>query len=214
MPRDYKPVGFVHRGIFMAKTITSKELNAAKLSNRTQGDYNLLKKVIKSHPRIANADITEVFMKIAVIDSTNTTHLSTAKDKISLKELAKIIMGIKDIDERIKKGDAKVVEIIVERTKKKYDYNPFSFATKFCCYHNRFVYGRDDYSIYDSRVKKKLPDYEGCTATKNKLNTWRNNGEYEKFNDCVWSVLETNKLTGEKFPRQKLDRLLWSKTAD
>ena len=199
----------------MAKKITSKKLNAAKLSNGTQGDYDLLKEVIKKHSAIANADITEVFMKIALIDSTNSTHLSTAKDKISLKELAEIIMGIEDIDERIKKGDPKVVEEIVERTKdKKYKYNPFSFATKFCCYHNRFGYGRDDYSIYDSRVQKKLPNYKGCTATKNKLNTWRKEGKYEKFNECVWSVLETNELTGEEFPRQKLDRFLWSKTAD
>lgn len=198
----------------MAKTITSKELNAAKLSNRTQGDYDLLEKVIRSHPRIANADIAEVFMKIALIDSTNSTHLSTAKDKISLKELAKIIMDIKGIDKLIEDGDPKAVEEIVERTKKKYEYNPFSFATKFCCYHNRFGYGRDDYSIYDSRVKKKLPNYKGCTATKNKLNTWRKEGKYEKFNDCVWSVLKENRLTGEEFPRQKLDRFLWSKTAN
>lgn len=198
----------------MAKKITSKKLNAAKLSNRTQGDYDLFEEVIQKHRAIAEANDEELFMKIAVIDSTNSTHLSTAKDKISLKELAEIIKGIENIDKRIEDGDPEVVEEIVKKTKEQYDYNPFSFATKFCCYHNRFVHRRDDYSIYDSRVQKKLPNYKGCTATKNKLNTWRKNGEYKKFNDCVWSVLETNELTGEEFPRQKLDRFLWSKTAD
>lgn len=194
--------------------IKPEELIAARLSERTRGDYDLLKKVIKNHPRIANADIAEVVMKIAVIDSTNSTHLSTAKDKISLKELAEIIKGIENIDKHIEDGAPEVVEEIVKKTKEQYDYNPFSFVTKFCCYHNRFLHGKDDYSIYDSRVKERLPNYKGCTATKNKLNTWRKEGKYKEFNECVWSVLEANELTGEEFPRKMLDRFLWLKTAD
>ena len=35
----------------------------------------------------------------------------------------------------------------------------FSFASKYCCYHNKNVYEKDDYSILDTILKDSLPRY-------------------------------------------------------
>lgn len=89
-------------------------------------------------------------MKIAVIDVTNSTHLLQYKSKLSLYDLAKLILEIPDFDKRLEKGDPELVNIIARNIGA---VNMFSFASKYCTYHNVEVYGRDDYSIFDGIVK-------------------------------------------------------------
>ena len=97
-----------------------------------------------------------VAMKVGLIDITNSTHLSQHKSKISMVELTNIIAAIPDIDDRIATGDPEVVNEIARSNGK---INLFSFASKYCCYHNRDIYGRDDYSILDTVLKEYLPRY-------------------------------------------------------
>lgn len=82
--------------------------------------------------------------------------MSQHKSKISTVELAKAIVAIENIDERIKNGYPEVVNKIARCNGK---INLFSFASKYCCYHNKNLYGRDDYSISDTVLKESLPKY-------------------------------------------------------
>jgi hypothetical protein len=81
-----------------------------------------------------------------------------------MDELCHIIAAIPDIDNRIRTGDPDVVKEIAKSNGK---INLFSFASKYCCYHNHNLYQRDDYSILDTVLKDYLPRYfsdnKACT---------------------------------------------------
>jgi len=76
-------------------------------------------------------------------------------------QMAEHIMGIKDIDERLKSGDRDLVNEIANVEIKSYSmgddeekvsrHNFYSFATKFCCNHQP-----EKYAIYDKYVEQTL----------------------------------------------------------
>lgn len=149
-------------------------------------------------------DLNTIAMKIVVIDVTNSTHLSQYKSRLSLYDLAKVILEIPNFDDRLAKGDPELVNIIARNIGA---VNMFSFASKYCTYHNVEVYGRDDYSIFDGIVKNTLPHYiQGLTT--NKIDTWRRSFDYEAFNECVGKLLDENNIH-IPFRRRKLDHFLW-----
>lgn len=149
-------------------------------------------------------DLNTIAMKIAVIDVTYSTHLSQYKSRLSLYDLAKVILEIPNFDDRLAKGDPELVNIIARNIGA---VNMFSFASKYCTYHNVEVYGRDDYSIFDGIVKNTLPHYiQGLTT--NKIDTWRRSFDYEAFNECVGKLLDENNIY-IPFRRRKLDHFLW-----
>lgn len=84
-----------------------------------------------------NTDSDVVAMKVGLIDIINSIYLSQRKNKISMVELANIIAAIPNIDDRISAGNSKVVNEIARSNGK---INLFSFASKYCCYHNRNLY--------------------------------------------------------------------------
>lgn len=149
-------------------------------------------------------DLNTIAMKIAVIDVTNSTHLSQYKSRLSLYDLAKVILEIPNFDDRLAKGDPQLINIIARNIGAG---NMFSFASKYCTYHNVEVCGRDDYSIFDGIVKNTLPHYiQGLTT--NKIDTWRRSFDYEAFNECVGKLLDENNIH-IPFRRRKLDHFLW-----
>ncbi|MEC1722205.1 hypothetical protein [Schinkia azotoformans] len=149
-------------------------------------------------------DLNTIAMKIAVIDVTNSTHLSQYKSKLSLYDLAKVILEIPNFDERLAKGDPELVNIIARNIGA---VNMFSFASKYCTYHNVEVYRRDDYSIFDGIVKNTLPYYiPGLTV--NKIDKWRVNLDYKSFNECVGNLLDEHNIH-IPFRRRKFDHFLW-----
>ena len=149
-------------------------------------------------------DLNTIAMKIAVIDVTNSTHLSQYKSRLSLYDLAKVILEIPNFDDRLAKGDPELVNIIARNIGA---VNMFSFASKYCTYHNVEVYGRDDYSIFDGIVKNTLPHYiQGLTT--NKIDTWRRSFDYETFNECIGNLLDENNIH-IPFRRRKFDHFLW-----
>lgn len=167
-------------------------------------ESSLIGKIVRNLPR--NEEIEIIALKIALIDTTNSTRLFQYKDDLPLTLLAKIIKGIENIDERIKNGDPKVVEEIARKSKEEGNVNLFSFASKYCHYHNNFAYGKDDYSIYDTVVKKSLPHYSDISE--NDIEKWRKNFQYTEFNDFIGKLLDAN---GIKTPdrRTKFDHFLW-----
>ncbi|GIP74162.1 hypothetical protein [Enterococcus faecium] len=149
-------------------------------------------------------DLNTIAMKIAVIDVTNSTHLSQYKSRLSLYDLAKVILEIPNFDDRLAKGDPQLINIIARNIGA---VNMFSFASKYCTYHNVEVCGRDDYSIFDGIVKNTLPHYiQGLTT--NKIDTWRRSFDYEAFNECVGKLLDEINIH-IPFRRRKLDHFLW-----
>ena len=182
-------------------------------TNNYGKEGDIIRSVISKYPY--NNDLNIVAMKIALIDVTNSTHLSLHKSNISLNDLAMIIIEIENIDNRIAHGDPEIVKIISNNTKNKYNVNLFSFASKYCTYHNRHKYNRDDYSIYDSVVQKYLPYYAN-DIKENTIKKWKESFNYAAFNDCIGNVLETNGITAEACPkrRKEFDHFLWFTNKD
>lgn len=180
-----------------------EEQNRLVVSSGNYGKEGLIiHDVLNAYP--ANDDLNVIAMKIAIIDVTNSTHLSLYKSQLSLYDLADFILKIDGFDERLAKGDPSLVNIIAKNTGA---INLFSFASKYCTYHNVEIYERDDYSIFDGIVRKTLPKYiEGLTS--NKIDSWRITYNYSKFNDCIGEYLDKNDIH-IPFRRRKFDHFLW-----
>ena len=153
-----------------------------------------------------NTDPDVVAMKVGLIDITNSTHLSQHKSKISMVELSNIISSIPNIDERIKAGDPEIVNLIARSNGK---INLFSFATKYCCYHNRNLYERDDYSILDTVLKEYLPRYFS-DVTRSQIQRWQDSFNYKEYNDYITRKLDELGITVE-FRKRKFDLFVWYK---
>lgn len=188
--------------------ITNESIEAAEQDVQNTDNYgpenDLITRCLQKFP--LNTDPDLVAMKVGLIDITNSTHLSQHKSMISMVELANIIAAIPNIDERIAKGDPDVVSEIARSNGK---INLFSFASKYCCYHNRNLYGRDDYSILDTVVKEYLPRYFD-DITKGQIQKWQNNYQYKEYNDYITRKLDEYGITVENRKR-KFDHFVWYK---
>jgi hypothetical protein len=165
-------------------------------------ETDLITRCLKKFPSNTDADV--VAMKVGLIDITNSTHLSQHKSKISMVELAEIIAAIPDIDEGIKNGDPEVVNIIARSNGK---INLFSFASKYCCYHNSNLYGRDDFSILDTILKEYLPRYFD-DVTRDQIQRWQDSFNYKAYNDYITGKLDELGITVENRKR-KFDHYVW-----
>ncbi len=151
-----------------------------------------------------NTELAVVAMKSGLIDITNSTNISRYKSKISAVELAECIISIKNIDERIKAGDPEVVNEIARSNGK---INLFSFASKYCCYHNKNVYEKDDYSILDTILKDSLPRYFDDITT-GEIKKWQNSFNYKEYNNYITRKLDELGITLE-FRKRKFDHFVW-----
>lgn len=184
---------------------TVEEVEALVQVTENYGPENeLITRCLQKFP--TNTDPDMVAMKIGLIDITNSTHLSQHKSKISMVELANIIVAIPNIDARIKAGDPEVVNEIARSNGK---INLFSFASKYCCYHNRNLYGRDDYSILDTVLKEYLPRYFD-DITQGQIQKWQNDFDYKSYNDYITHKLDEFCITVEHRKR-KFDHFVWYK---
>jgi hypothetical protein len=167
-------------------------------------EMEMITRCLRRFPDNTDPDI--VAMKVGLIDITNSTHLSQHKSKISMVELSSIIASIPDIDARIKAGDPEVVNQIARSNGR---INLFSFASKYCCYHNRNLYERDDYSILDTVLKEHLPLYFS-DVTETQIDNWRKAYNYKAYNDYITKKLDELGITVE-FRKRKFDLFVWYK---
>lgn len=188
--------------------ITNETLEEVETIVQNTNNYGIEDKMIAScfikYPNNFDKDL--VVMKICIIDITNSTNLILQKRRISINELSKIIASIPNIDERIAVGDPEVVNEIARANGK---INLFSFATKYCCYHNICIYERDDYSIFDSVLAKYLPQYFD-DITENQIQKWRKSFDYKSYNDYITNKLDELNITVENRKR-KFDHFVWYK---
>ena len=188
--------------------ITNEAMEEAETLVQGTDNYGpeneLITRCLRKFPKNTDPDI--VAMKVGLIDITNSTHLSQHKSKISMVELANIIAAIPYIDERIADGDPEVVNEIARSNGK---INLFSFASKYCCYHNRNLYGRDDYSILDTVLKEYLPRYFD-DITKGQIQKWQDGFNYKAYNDYITKKLDECGIT-VNHRKRKFDHFVWYK---
>lgn len=202
--------------VIIHKEVTENELESAFNLVDKDAVYgvemSLLRRVLKNPQFRLNVDPDIVSMKIALIDVTNSTHLHQKKKLINLVDLTNIIAHPKlRFDERVFRGDELLVTEIACCNEK---INLFSFATKYCFYHNSFSYGKDDYAKYDGIVSNCLPyylnkagiRYKGRRITSSTLNSLRIKKDYETFNMLVDLVLKNISVPNKK---AKFDYLMW-----
>ncbi len=201
-----KAITPVHRSSSPVLTLTGEmleETHQKVLSDPSYGaDYALLDSVLKRFPN--NTDPEIVALKIALIDVTNSTHIGTHRQKVGIRELADIIVGIKDFDVRLRQGDPDLVPLIARTNG---NVNFFSFASKYCTFHSVNAYGNDDYVILDRVVKHALPKYVSGLHEAT-IDKWVKTFDYAAYKGCIDALLDENGIF-IPFRRRKLDHYLW-----
>ena len=171
-------------------------------------EQKLIEEIIKKHPK--NDDLYWIAIKVSVIDLTNSTQLTNYKRYLSLHDIAQILINIPSLDQDIMTGKVSIVNRIARKCKK-YGVNLFSFASKYCCYHNVFAYGRDDFSIFDNVVSQHL--YEFSTPLNPLRKTtpegWRVKIDYQAYNDYIGKLLDERgiRINGR---RRMFDHFVWN----
>lgn len=168
-------------------------------------ELKLIESIFSNEEFKKTNDINKIALKVCLIDTTNSTNLNRYKSKLSVCDIAKHIQNIKDFDTRVERGDLTLVKEIADTGK----INLFSFATKYCCYHNTLAYGRDDYFIYDSLIKNYFPMYNH-NITSNQIDKFRKQMKYEEYHQCLDNFLDVHGIKG-KIPekRRMFDHFIW-----
>ena len=157
-----------------------------------------------------NTDRDAVIHKILLIDYTNSTNLRLYRKKgTSVFSLAdQIVAHCKELDQMIQSGDPEAVRLIAGFG----TVNLFSFATKYCCYHNTLCYGRDDYSIYDNIVADVIPSY--LDIRRFYISQCRAKKEYLEYKRIIDTLITVHGLQAVPQIRRKMDHFLWFSNRD
>lgn len=120
-----------------------------------------IRKVVNAF--LANTDLANVLAKVAIINSLYATSLyyvfSMAKHIIDIEGLDYMLsQGAKEAVDKVRSGHG----ILVKKTGKEFDF--YSFATKYCSFHNP-----DTYPICDSFIVNLLLDLNKIYCWKPKL---------------------------------------------
>ena len=167
-----------------------KAYNLCVSNPKINKDLQLFRHFFKANP--LNNDIKIVEEKVKFINKYYSTCLRFYSNKINIHQLAQHILNITNLDDLIKTGDPSAVFAIADTG----IINLFSFATKYCCLHNRYVYGQDDYSIYDSVMRTVIPLYTKKYASQTVLLKERDfekcrvNKDYVKFNNIIGQFIK------------------------
>ena len=158
----------------------------------------------------ANNDYDTVIHKILLIDYTNSTNLRLYRKKgTSVFSLAdQIVAHSQEVDQMIQSGAPEAVRLIAGFG----TVNLFSFATKYCCYHNTLCYGEDDYSIYDNIVADVIPNY--LDIRRFYISQCRVKKDYLEFKRIIDTLISVHGLQAVSQIRRKMDHFLWFSNRD
>lgn len=140
-----------------------------------------------------NTDLNEILVKCCCLNDFYSTNI------FSVYSVAKQIYKL-NIDERLKKGDISLVDEIANVQIAGKNKNFYSFATKYCCYHNP-----DKFPIYDSFVDDMLWHFQ----KKDKFSDFKRIQlrDYKIFNQVIYDFRKYYGL--EKFGIRDIDKYLW-----
>lgn len=155
-----------------------------------------INKLFKTFP--ANKNLEDILLKISVINDLYSTNI------YGTFIMAKHIQRL-DIDKRLKEGDPGLVskiatghEIRTNKTDK--EINFYSFATKYCNWHNPKAY-----AIYDSFVEKILLAYR----RKDNFSKFKNSDlkSFKRFKGIIDDLIKFYKLDNHNL--KEIDKFLW-----
>lgn len=145
-----------------------------------------------------NKSLEHILLKISVINDLYSTNI------LGTFNMVRHIQRL-DIDSRLKQGDPVLVNEIssghgIISKKNNKEINFYSFATKYCNWHNR-----DNYAIYDSFVNKVLIAYKRKDSFSTFIETDLKN--YTKFKEVVLDFKQFYNLTDHDL--KQIDKFLW-----
>lgn len=166
------------------------EKQRAKFDRKERVVEHALQSLIRRFPE--NVHESHVLLKVVSI---NELYHSRVLGK-DLRKLAHRIRGL-DIDSALKDGSPKAVQQIANCCGTREYY---SFATKFCSWHNQSAY-----SIWDGHVDEALWAYkkQHNFADFHRQDMW----DYEKFAEIIKGFQKKYEL--DTVPLKQLDKFLW-----
>ena len=181
--------------------ITKKDFDDT-LNNRDilLPDYALQEKVLADiftkYPN--NTTLAEVILKVNLLNAFYSTGI------LDVVTVATHITNLNNVDARIQSGDATVVHDIanVSHKSKNKNVNHFSFATKYCSFHQP-----QKFPIFDSFIAECFSQLSKNNYFQKKFpkNTIRNN--YSDFKNFYDEFIKTEALPQDY---KEVDRYLWS----
>lgn len=145
-----------------------------------------------------NINIEEILLKISVLNDLYSTNI------LGTFKMAQHILNLR-IDESLAEGDPHIVNKIAIghgiRTKKtNREINFYSFATKYCNWHNT-----EQYAIYDSFVERVLLAYK----RKDNFSSFKQSDlrEFPKFKRIIFEFIDFYQLNGHDL--KEIDKFLW-----
>ncbi|MCF8346096.1 MAG: hypothetical protein K9G38_02700 [Bacteroidales bacterium] len=144
-----------------------------------------------------NKILEDILLKLSVINDMYSTQI------FATYRLALHIQGL-NIDHLLKPGDPKAVHLIASghgiTNRKGTELNFYSFATKYCNWHNQ-----ESYAIYDSFVEKLLLAYR----KQDYFSKFRNSDlkDFPKFKKIIQEFIAYYHLTD--FNLKEIDKFLW-----
>ena len=141
----------------------------------------------------SNEEISDILLKVATLND------FYSKNIFSVYPVAEHIRSLK-IDERLRQGDATLVNEIQNVTINGVTRKFYSFSTKYCSHHNP-----NEYPIYDSYVEKVLKYFRKTDKFFNFKNA--DLKDYQKFKNIIIAFREYYGL--EEFNLKEIDQYLW-----
>ena len=140
-----------------------------------------------------NEEISDILLKVATLNDFYSTNI------FSVYPVAEHILSLK-IDERLRQGDATLVNEIQNVTINGVTRKFYSFSTKYCSHHNP-----NEYPIYDSYVEKVLKYFRKT----DKFSKFKNADlkDYQKFKNIIIAFREYYGL--DEFNLKEIDQYLW-----
>ena len=159
---------------------------------------DVLKQIWRKYPD--NKNLKEIEVKV------KTLNLYYSTNVIATNKVAKSIYSIKDLDKCLEDGDLSVVQKIAHLNLadgKQRDF--YSFATKYCSFHNRKKCPIYDFYVQDLlyRYQKQENFYPG-KITRNSITNYLKYDEYKNIIDCFISYFDLH------CSYKELDMYLWT----
>lgn len=179
----------------------SLEINYPAIKNAEKG----LKKLFETFPRHESLD--EIYLKVVAINGLYSTNIYD-----TYRIAYHIFNNVENIDNRLVEGDPKLVNDIAKghgiRSKGKAEDKYFySFATKYCSFHNP-----EKYAIYDTLIQDlliKLHNRDIVNTKEEKIGYKILREDYRKFLEKIEEFKGRYKLDGVTL--KDIDMYLWIK---
>jgi len=176
--------------------LIDKYISIFKQNERYSTADDAIIRLFKTFPK--NDSIEDVLLKISVINDMYSTNI------LGTFKMAKHILK-QGLDKGLVKGEPEIVHKIalghdIRRKKNNTEMNFYSFATKYCNWHNQ-----DQYAIYDSFVEKVLIAYQ----KKDRFSDFKNADlrDFRIFKRVISDFLNHYELTN--YNLKEIDKFLW-----